>query len=670
MSLNFFFGEVVKVSGSEKDHDYAGDVQIRVEVDQDDKKRLKDEDLRWARNIFPPTYAQHRGVGISGGGLIPGSRIFGFYADNDRQTPYILGSVATAGEYGSLKVGDVSTRARGLPGAGDQKEKSLFGLTGDFFPVDHKTANELVNPPEPKAAKQPPKVKKKEQAPQGDAESAPQAKLPSLTGIKPPSSVSDMVNVVKGFNPQNLGGLPSTLGAFQNLRGKLEGTTKDLIGNLPFSQMNILSSVVNMNPSNLIGSIGSMAGGLSGLTSALGGPQQALSAIQSNFFASIPMNPLQKMAVNIATGALKSNIDLSTLSSVMQGVQQGIGTSSELNQIASVLTQSAAFNPAVSQEVQKLVTVSQVVNQIEGLMQNIDLANPSSINSFVQENLGELQGLATQVGNVLGVGNLASLASNPLNLINQIQNLAGGGIANALGGSMGGGVGAGSKERMPTDPAKPEYPHNQVQKTTGGHTIKVDNTPDKEQLFVSHKANSFFRVDPDGSIVVHGAKNLHEQVKGTRTLTVEGFSDITVKGSKIVIRGGSLIEIMGNCDLNVIGDMNVVVSENFKLTAKNISMVADDQLYTNTKTTKNDVFEKHIINSQEIEANASFSITEKSVGVINLEAGTNVDVSSKGTTSIDSGSRIDLTAKNDIITVGKTTKIQGGGAGAPPTTFN
>ena len=620
MSLNFFFGEVVKVSGSEKDHDYAGDVQIRVEVDQDDKKRLKDEDLRWARNIFPPTYAQHRGVGISGGGLIPGSRIFGFYADNDRQTPYILGSVATAGQYGSLNLGDASTRARGLPGAGDKKEKGLFGLAGDFFPVDHKTANELVNPPEPKAAKEPPKVKKKDQSPQGDAESAPQAKLPSLTGIKPPSSVSDMVNVVKGFNPQNLGGLPSTLGAFENLRGKLRGTVEDLIGSVPFSQMSILSSVINMNPSNLIGSIGSMVGGLSGLTSALGGPQQALSMIQNNFFASIPMNPLQKMAMNMATGALKSNVDLNTLSSALQGAQQGLGTSSELNQIASVLSQSASLNSSVSNEVQKLISVSQVVNQIEGLMQNVDLSNSLNVNSFVQSNIDQLQGLATQVGNVLGVGNnLASLASNPLNLVNQIKNLAGGGIANALGGAMSGGVDAGSKQRMPSDPASPEYPHNQVQKTTGGHTIKVDNTPSKEQLFVSHKANSFFRVDPDGSIVVHGAKNLHEQVKGTRTLTVEGFSDITVKGSKIVIRGGSLIEIMGNCDLNVVGDMNVVVSENFKLTAKNITMVAKEDLYTDSNYTLHDVKTEHVTVADVVREEAKQLINSKSEGTNLIE---------------------------------------------------
>ena len=621
MSLNFFFGEVVKVTGTEKDHDYAGDVQIRVEVDQDDKKRLKDEDLRWARNIFPPTYAQHRGIGISGGGLIPGSRVFGFYADNDRQTPYVLGSVATAGQYGSLTVGDASTRARGLPGAGDTKEKSLFGLTGDFFPVDHKSANELVNPPDPKAAKEPPKVKKKDQSPQGDAESAPQAKLPSLSGIKSPSSVTDMVNVVKGFNPQNLGGLPSTLGAFQNLRGKLEGSVQDLIGAVPFSQMNVLSSIINMNPSNLIGSIGTLMGGIGGLSTALGGAQQALSMVQNNFFNSIPMNPLQKMAVNMAMGALKSNVDLNTLSSVMEGAQQGLGTPSELNSIASVLTQSAVFNPAVSSEVQKLMVVSQVVNQIEGLMQNIDLSNPLSVNSFAQVNLGQLQGLASQVGTVLGVGNnLANLAQNPLNLISQIQNLAGGGIANALGGAMGGGgVEAGSKQRMPTDPAKPEYPHNQVTKTSGGHTVKVDNTPSKEQLFISHKANTFFRVDPDGSIVVHGTKNLHEQVKGTRTLTVEGFSDITVKGSKIVIRGGSLIEIMGNCDVNVTGDMNVVVSENFKVTAKNISMVAQEQFYTNTKNTKHVVGQKHQTNANVIEENAKNTIREVSEGLIYTE---------------------------------------------------
>jgi hypothetical protein len=634
MSLNFFFAEVVKVTGSEKDHDFAGDVQIRVEVDQDDKKRLKDEDLRWARNIWPVTAAQHRGVGVSGGGAIPGTRVFGFYADNDRQIPYILGNVATAGKYGSLTVGDVKDGFRGLPGMGDAKEKSLFGDAGGFYPLEE-TAKNLVEGGKD-AGKQKPKVKPKEKSPQKDAESAPQAKNPSLTGLKPPNSVSDMVSTVKSFNPGNIGGLPSTLGAFQNLRGKLEGAAKDLIGATPFAQMQVLSSVINMNPANVLGSLGSVMSGLNNLTQALGDPAKALSMIQGGFFNSIPMSPLQNLGVNMAIGALKSstsgNVDLNTVSSAMEQLSNGASLAvNEVANVAKSLSQFANLGPNTGIAVNQLMVASSVIQQIERLSQNIDLANPVSslLDNVASGAISEIEALASQAGQILGVGNqLLSLAQNPAALLDRLKGLVEGNLANSMGNMAPATPPAGSKNRIPDDPAQPEYPHNQVTKTTGGHTTKVDNTPGKEQLFVSHKANTFFRVDPDGSVVIHGVKDLHEQVKGTRTLTVEGFSDITVKGSKIVIRGGSLIEIMGKCDVKVAGDMNLVVSENFKLTAKNISLVAQDQLYTNTKNTKNVVGQKHQTNANVIEENAKNTIREISEGLVYTEGAESITLKS------------------------------------------
>jgi hypothetical protein len=634
MSLNFFFGEVVKVTGSEKEHDFAGDVQIRVEVDQDDKKRLKDEDLRWARNIWPVTMAQHRGVGTSGGGAIPGTRVFGFYADNDRQIPYILGTVATAGKYGSLKVGDVKEGYRGLPGMGDAKEKSLFGEAAEFYPLDE-TAKNLVEGGKD-AGKQKPKVKPKAKSPQKDAESAPQAKNPSLTGLKSPSSVSDMVSTVKSFNPGNIGGLPSTLGAFQNIRGKLEGVTADLIGGSPFAQLQVLSSVINMNPANVLGSLSSVMGGLNNLTQALGNPASALSMIQGGFFNSIPMSPLQNLGVNMAIGALKSSVsgtvDLNSVTSSMSQLSSGASLAlDEVTDVARSLSQFANLGPNTGSAVNQLMASSAIIQQIERLSQNIDLSNPVSslLNDVSSGAISEIESLASQAGQILGVGTqLLSLTQNPAALLDRLKGLVDGNLANSLGSIVPSAAPAGSKDRIPDDPAKPEYPHNQVTKTTGGHTTKVDNTPGKEQLFMSHKANTFFRVDPDGSIVVHGVKNLHEQVKGSRTLTVEGFSDITVKGSKIVIRGGSLIEIMGNCDLTVAGDMNLVVSENFKLTAKNISMVAQDQFYTNTKNTKNVVGQKHQTNANVIEENAKNTIREVSEGLVYTEGAESITLKS------------------------------------------
>jgi hypothetical protein len=297
----------------------------------------------------------------------------------------------------------------------------------------------------------------------------------------------------------------------------------------------------------------------------------------------------------MAIGALKSstsgNVDLNTVSSAMEQLSNGASLAvNEVANVAKSLSQFANLGPNTGIAVNQLMVASSIIQQIERLSQNIDLANPVSslLDNVASGAISEIEALASQAGQILGVGNqLLSLAQNPAALLDRLKGLVEGNLANSMGNMAPATPPAGSKNRIPDDPAQPEYPHNQVTKTTGGHTTKVDNTPGKEQLFVSHKANTFFRVDPDGSVVIHGVKDLHEQVKGTRTLTVEGFSDITVKGSKIVIRGGSLIEIMGKCDIKVAGDMNLVVAENFKLTAKNISLVAQDQLYTNSEKTKN-----------------------------------------------------------------------------------
>ena len=674
MSLNFFFGEVVKVTGSEKDHDYAGDVQIRVEIDQDDKKRLKDEDLRWARNIWPVTAAQHRGVGISGGGAIPGTRVFGFYADNDRQIPYILGTVATAGKYGSLEVGDAETRARGLAGFTNAPIGQL-GSTVLDYPTDNKDAKELVDA-SVKDSKTPAKIRPKAKTPQTDAENAPQAKNPSLTGMKMPQSVADMVALIKNFNPKNIGGMFSTLGAFQNIRPKTEGKVNKLVGDLPLSQLKMISGIININPNNILGSLSTIMKGLSGMIGALGGPDKAQEMINNGMFNSIPMGPLQNLAMNILTGALKSqNNNPALLSSVSNALNElssgGSLTTDDMRNLTSILSQFANLGPNTDNSISQLILIGNITQQIEKLTQNIDMSNGAQnlLNDVSSGAINEIQSLASQAGNILGVGNqLSTLVNEPTKLLNTLQSLVSGNITNTLGNMIGGNSpqqnqqNPGSDKRIPPDPAKPEYPYNQVTKTTGGHTTKIDNTPGKEQLFVSHKANTFFRIDPDGSLIVHGAKNSHEQVKGTKTVTVEGFSDVTVKGSKLVIRGGSLVEVMGKCDIKVAGDCTLIVSDNIKMTGKNITMAAEEKIYMNAENIEmiatSDIKEtagiNHITDATTVSEKASGSIVEESDGSVETTA---------------KGGNVNIKAKGNVTTKGKLTQIQGPGVTAPPTVF-
>jgi hypothetical protein len=76
---------------------------------------------------------------------------------------------------------------------------------------------------------------------------------------------------------------------------------------------------------------------------------------------------------------------------------------------------------------------------------------------------------------------------------------------------------------------------------------------------------------------------------------------------------------MGNCDLNVVGDMNVVVSEDFKLTAKNITMVAKEDFYVDSNYTLNNVKTEHVTLADVVREEAKQLINSKSEGTNLIE---------------------------------------------------
>lgn len=94
-----FLAEVVDVKNDET---RSGKVKIRLIGDQDDKSAIPDDKLRWATPVMPVTNPIHSKVGSAPTGLMKGSKVYGFFMDQDRQIPYILGSVGSAGKFGSL----------------------------------------------------------------------------------------------------------------------------------------------------------------------------------------------------------------------------------------------------------------------------------------------------------------------------------------------------------------------------------------------------------------------------------------------------------------------------------------------------------------------------------------------------------------------------------------
>lgn len=109
MTFNSFFAEVVDVN----DPEHGGRVKIRVFGDQDDKSNIPDDKLRWARPVFPITNPIKSKVGTPVTGLMKGSRVWGFYADQDKQIPYVMGSIGSTGRFGSLT--DTANTPRDIP---------------------------------------------------------------------------------------------------------------------------------------------------------------------------------------------------------------------------------------------------------------------------------------------------------------------------------------------------------------------------------------------------------------------------------------------------------------------------------------------------------------------------------------------------------------------------
>lgn len=118
-STGFFIAEVRNVKD---DPEQAGRAKIRIKGLQDN---LSDDELRWARPMFPTTSASKGGVGGPMTGLEVGSQVVGFFLDKDQQIPMMLGTFLQSGKSG--KDGKLDTSGRNHDGAAAARDKKVSG---------------------------------------------------------------------------------------------------------------------------------------------------------------------------------------------------------------------------------------------------------------------------------------------------------------------------------------------------------------------------------------------------------------------------------------------------------------------------------------------------------------------------------------------------------------
>lgn len=193
---NMFTAEVRNI----KDPWKAGRVQIRIYGNHDNEQDVKDEHLPWATPIQPITSAATAKVGIIPTGMVVGSRILGFFFDDAKQYPIIIGTYSRA-----AKLSNSSDNAGGQ----EDLDKNSKGI--DVPSSGHPEDNNKGKTPNNAAvgdSQIDPTGAKYNEAPFKDngtgqngfdlsrSQNAPNADKPTIAGVDPSMNLSSALNQV------------------------------------------------------------------------------------------------------------------------------------------------------------------------------------------------------------------------------------------------------------------------------------------------------------------------------------------------------------------------------------------------------------------------------------------------------------------------------------------
>jgi len=196
--------------------------------------------------------------------------------------------------------------------------------------------------------------------------------------------------------------------------------------------------------------------------------------------------------------------------------------------------------------------------------------------------------------------------------------------------------------------------------------------------------------DGSAKVIAGGSSGTHELgVNGDYRTTIKGKKYTKVEGDTVTGHEGKHI-MLNNDDAAFYFDKNwdAFAKQKLKLESKqafqafsqDTMFLQSDKDMTANSGAKYSVKSKedYSVNSQAkviITASSSANITAQEITItadtkITLKVGSNkIEISSSGITIDAGGGKVDITATGDVKTKGATTKIQGGGLTAPPTTF-
>jgi predicted chitinase len=111
-------------------------------------------------------------------------------------------------------------------------------------------------------------------------------------------------------------------------------------------------------------------------------------------------------------------------------------------------------------------------------------------------------------------------------------------------------------------PYSAQYPFNKVFESESGHVIEVDDTSGGERIHVYHRSGSYFEIDNTGSRTTRIVGSDYEIIDKNGYIYIKGQCNVTIGGDCNLTVGGNLTgEIAGDANLRIAQDLNVVAQE-------------------------------------------------------------------------------------------------------------
>jgi hypothetical protein len=305
-SFSWWIGEVVDVY----DPDQSGRVRVRVYGRHDDKANIPDDALPWALPMQPITSAAHGKAGTAPLGLVKGSKVKGYWADKDQQSPIIMGSFGKAGDIknsGTTTNGteEIDINTGSIPSAAtNQSDPTDINPYSKLFP-GRVTINDIN-----KGLKTVADITRSTGI-VNKTEVDSKLKQPSspTTASQNKTNTADVINIIRQADPENIGAsLKNMVPNYANVR--------DIMG---------ITSIA--------GQTSLLSGGISGALGVLSGNFNI-----GNILPALELTAASGLLPKTATNALYGALNTVQVASIT-------GNLGNLNPISAVIPQVSSFHP-------------------------------------------------------------------------------------------------------------------------------------------------------------------------------------------------------------------------------------------------------------------------------------------------------------------------------------